>query len=270
MGIGASDGHRAGVTGCGDGRRGREGQPVGQGRVRLSTALLLMLLATATATPALAQVGHRPDASPFRDIRKGHSLTATFGQFGGSGGRFGIGPHDGPIYGLRYDIRTGSTVQVGLGFARGELERLIVDPFVELANRVSGPVDQTVTFAEVNLQLNITGGKTWHHLAPFVGTGVGLTFPSGTAADTSGFELGRKFYLAPYAGLRIFVTDRISLRGEARVAFIKLKYPATFEVEPVLEPGTTDNPNAVISDGRTSEWNTSSWLSVGLAYSFSP
>lgn len=233
-------------------------------------ALALTALALAGATPAAAQVGHRPDASPYRDIRKGHSVTATFGQFGGSGGRFGIGPHDGPIYGLRYDLRTGSTVQVGLGVARGELERLIVDPFVALGDRISGPVDQTVGFTEANLQLNITGGKSWHRLAPFVGAGVGLTFPSGTAADTSGFELGRKFYLAPYTGLRIFLTDRIALRGEARVAFIKLKYPATFETEPVLEPGTTDNPNAVISDGRTSEWATSSWLSVGLAYSFSP
>ena len=77
------------------------------------------------------------------------------------------------------------------------LKRLIVDPFVELANRTSGPVDQTVTFAEANLQLNLTGGKTWHRLAPFVGSGVGVAFAGSTPADTSGFKLGRKIYLAP-------------------------------------------------------------------------
>ena len=113
----------------------------------------------------------RPSSSPYRDIRKGHTFTPIYGHFGGDGGEFGIGPHDGPAYGFRYDIRTGSTIQFGLGLAYAELKRLIVDPFVELANRVSGPVDQTVTFAEVNLQFNLTGGKTWHRLAPFVGCG---------------------------------------------------------------------------------------------------
>ncbi|MBA3496408.1 MAG: hypothetical protein H0T86_04825 [Gemmatimonadales bacterium] len=234
--------------------------------LRIAASLALLI-----AAPAHAQVGHRPGSSPYRDIRKGHTVTASFGQFGGSGGRFEIGPHDGPVYGLRYDIRTGSTIQIGLGVARADLERLIVDPFVELANRVSGPVDQTVTFVETNLQLNVTGGKSWRRLAPFIGTGAGLTLPSGTPADTSQFEFGRKIYLAPYIGLRVFVTDRLSLRGEARAAFVKLRYPSTFEAEPVLEPGDPPtSSNAVIPDGRTNEWTTASWLSIGLAYAFSP
>ena len=262
--------------------------PVGQNRLGMKTIALGMetvrrgmktiglgmtvpALALATlATPAAAQVGHEPSKSPYRDIPNGHTFTATYGQFGGSGGRFGIGPHDGPAYGFRYDIRTGSTVQLGLGFARADLQRLIVDPFVELANRVSGPVDQTVSFGEMNLQFNVTGGKTWHRLAPFVGAGVGLTFPTSTPGDTSRFTFGHKFYLAPYAGLRIFLANRLSLRGEARAVFWKLKYPTTFQDEPALEPGTPpDNSNAVITDGRLNEWTTTSWLLVGLGYSFS-
>jgi len=232
---------------------------------------MTVALLAALARPVSAQVGHRPESSPYRDIRKGHTVTGTFGQLGGSGGRFEIGPHDGRVYGFRYDVRTGSAVQLGLGFARGNLQRLIVDPFVELVNRVSGPVKQTVTFAEINLQLNLTGGKTWHRLAPFVGAGLGLTLPSGTPADTSRFELGRKIYLAPNVGVRVFLTDRFSLRGEARATFWKLKYPSTFQNEPALEPGDPpDNSNAVITDGRTNEWTTSSWLQVGLGYSFSP
>ena len=69
---------------------------------------------------------------------------------------------------------------------------------------------------------------------------------------------------APFTGVRIFVTDRLSLRGEARVAFWKLKYPTTFEGEPPLEPGTPGHSNAVITDGQLNEWTTSSWLMVGL------
>jgi hypothetical protein len=233
----------------------------------IAAALALAGLPAAAA----AQVGHAPSSSPYQDIRKGHSFTALVGHFGGAGGEFGIAPHDGTVYGFHYDLRSGSTIQIGLGFARADLQRLIVDPFVELANRVSGPVQQTVTFGEVNLQFNVTGGKSWHRVAPFVGAGVGLTFPSGTPADTSRFELGHKIYLAPNAGVRIFLTERLHLRGEARALFWKLKYPTTFEAEPPLEPGSPpDNSNAVITDGRVSEWTTSSWLQVGLGYSFSP
>ncbi|HKT61763.1 MAG TPA: hypothetical protein VJQ46_17020 [Gemmatimonadales bacterium] len=229
-------------------------------------AVLAILVLVLGAGRLGAQVGHAPNKSPYHDIRKGHTFTFLYGQFGGSGGEFEIGPHDGPTYGFRYDIRTGSAVQLGLGFTHANLKRLVVDPFVEVANRVSGPVNQTVSLAEVNLQLNLTGGKTWRRLAPFVGSGVGLTFPTSTPTDTSRFELGHKFYFAPYAGTRIFVTDRISLRGEARVVFWKLTYPTSFQNEPVLEPGAP----AVITDGRLNEWTTSSWLQVGLGYSFSP
>ena len=99
---------------------------------------------------------------------------------------------------------------------------------------------------------------------------MGLTFPSCTPQDTSRFEFGHKIYLAPFVGVRMFVTDRLSLRGEARAVFWKLKYPTTFEDEPVLDPGLPPNSNAVITDGNLDEWNTSSWLLVGLGYSFSP
>ncbi|MEO7985497.1 MAG: hypothetical protein ABI766_03110 [Gemmatimonadales bacterium] len=233
-------------------------------------APLVALTLCAAATPVAAQVGHAPGSSPFRDIYKGHSVTAMFGHLGGDGGRFGIAPHSGNSYGIRYDIRAGSTIQMGLGFARAHLDRLIVDPFVALADRVSGPVEQTVTFAEANLQFNLTGGKSWHRLAPFMAASVGLTFPSGTAADTSGFKLGKKLYLAPTIGTRIFVTHRLHLRAEGRLMFWKLKYPSSFQQEPPLEPGTVDSPNAVISDGRVSEWSATPWLQVGLGYSFSP
>jgi hypothetical protein len=217
------------------------------------------------ASPALAQVGHAPGRSPYHDIPRGHTVTATVAQFGGSGGRLGIAPHDAPLFGLRYDIRTSSPIQIGLGAARGTLDRLIADPDAEVANRFRGPVDQTVTFVELDLQFNVTGGKTWHRLAPFVAVGGGLALSQDTPADTSGFELGRKFYFAPHAGVRFFLTDRIHLRTEARVIFWKLNYPTSFTEAPSEEP---DAP-PVIDDGRESEWSTSSWLQAGLGVGFS-
>ena len=230
------------------------------------TVTLALALALALPASLPAQVGHPPGRSPYRDIPKGHAVTPYVALFGGTGGRFGIAPHDGTVYGLRYDIRTGSALQLGVLFGRGDLERLIVDPFVAIEQRVSGPVDQSVTFLEADLQLNLTGGKTWNRLAPFVAAGVGLTFPGDTPADSSGFELGRKIYFAPHAGVRFFITDRIHLRTDARVVFWKLSYPVTFTREPPDAPGTPP----VIDDDVLGEWTTSSWLQAGLGISFSP
>ena len=151
---------------------------------KASTLMLAAIgLCALTARSVFAQVGHPPQSSPYRDIRKGHTITAIGGYFGGDGGTLGIGPHDGPLYGGRYDIRTGGTIQLGLGVIYGDLERFIVNPNVPEAERRTGPVKQSVTFAEVALQFNLTGGKTWHRLAPFVGASGGLAISSNTPAD---------------------------------------------------------------------------------------
>ena len=202
------------------------------------------------ARAAVAQVGHAPGQSPYRDIRKGHSITGMFGHISGNGGVFGVAPHDGYSYGIRYDIKNGSPIQIGIGFARADLERLIFDPSIPPENRTSVPVKQAVSFAEFNLAFNLTGGKSWHRLAPFIGGTIGMAFPSLTAEDTSGFDFGHKVYFAPAVGMRIFFTERLHVRAEARGTFWKVTYPAAF--------------------GQGEEWTTTPWLLIGLGYSFSP
>ncbi|HSJ74787.1 MAG TPA: hypothetical protein VK899_01160, partial [Gemmatimonadales bacterium] len=115
------------------------------------TALAVLAFAL-NVTSVAGQVGHEPQTSPYRDIRKGHTFTAIGGYFGGDGGDFGIAPHNGPLVGGRYDIRTADAIQVGIGITYGSLERFIVNPFVTLANRVSGPVQQDVIFSDLNVQ----------------------------------------------------------------------------------------------------------------------
>jgi len=228
------------------------------------------LLSTLLASAAMAQVGHPPSASPYRDIRAGHTITVMGGYLTGDGGDLNIGPHDGPSAGLRYDIRTSRTIQFGLGVFYGDLQRFIVNPFVTLANRRTGPVSQSVTFADLHLQFNMTGGKSWNRIAPFLATSAGLAFASSTPADTSQYDFGNEFYIAPAFGFRFFLTERLHLRAEAKFIFWKLDYPTTFQQEPVEEPGTPGNSNAVILGGNLSDWATTPWLQAGLGYSISP
>jgi len=231
--------------------------------------LLSLLLAAATAAPVAAQVGYPPASSPYRDIPRGHSITGLVGRIGGGGGRFGIGPQDGTVFGFRYDVRAGGTVEFGLTLAQGNLHRYIVDPFVQVVRRKTGPVQDQVRFADVSIQLNLTGSKTWHRLAPYTGVSLGVAFADNVTQDTSGYRFGNKFYFAPQLGARFFVTDRLHLRADVRGVFWKLTYPTSFTEEPVLDPGTLPNdPHAVITDQRLTEWTLTPWIQLGLGYSF--
>ena len=224
------------------------------------------LVLLGSAAPAPAQVGHAPGASPYADIVDAHSVTPVAGYYAGGGGQFGIGAHNGYTYGLRYDLRAGRTVQFGFSAARGALDRFIVDPFVALARRRTGPFDQTTTFLDATVQFNVTGGKTWHGLAPFTGVTLGVAFGEDLAADTSGYDFGNKFYVGPQLGTRFFVTRNLHLRAELRGIFWKVNYPTSFGVEPPEEPGTPEAPNAVIPYGKLDEWTINPWFQVGLGY----
>lgn len=224
---------------------------------------------TLWVTPLAAQVGHPPGSSPYRDIRFGKSVTVIYGDLGGNGGKIGVGPHNGAAYGARFDIRLSAPLQIGLSFAQANLERLIVDADDSVATRVTGPVDQDLTMFELALQINITGRKTWHRLAPYVTGAVGYVTSSDTPADTSGYEFGSKIYLTPGVGLRVFLSDRIHFRAEARQLFWKLKYPRAYLDEPADEPGTPPNAsNAVIQDGKREQWSGGRELRIGMGFTF--
>lgn len=230
---------------------------------------LVAALGLTLAADAAAQVGHPPTRSPYRDTPTGHTLTALGGWFGGNGGDFGIGPHDGPTVGGRYDIRVSGLLGLGASVQQADLERLVVDPFVAVANRTSGPVKQAVTMVDAGLQFNFTGAKSWNRLAPFMTMGAGIAFSEGTPSDTSGYEFGNKFYIAPSIGTQLFITDRLHLRAEAVGVFWKLNYPQSFRNEPPLDPGTVDDPHSVITDERESDWLANGWLRIGVGYALS-
>ncbi len=216
--------------------------------------LVLVLVLVLTSPRSLAaQVGHAPASSPYRDIEQGSSITLTGGRFLGNGGDVGVGPNDGLTFGGRFDFRAGRALSVGLGVSYAQLERLIVDPFED---QVRGPVDQAVVFAEALITLNLTGGKTWNGFAPFVGLVGGLGFAESVPADTSGYNLGTKFFFAPTAGTRVFFGRRVHVRAEFRANFWRLNYPPSF----------LEGPDPVIITGQDSEWDLSPWIVFGIGY----
>jgi hypothetical protein len=222
-------------------------------------AVLVSVTLGAFAAPLAAQVGYNPAHSPYHDIAKGSSLTFTGGYFGGSGGSIGVGPNSAWTFGARWDFRAGEAVSFGAGVDRGSFERLLINPFLPVDQRNQGTVTQNVTMAQVHLQLNLTGGKSWNHFAPFVALSGGFAFAQRQVEDTSGFNFGNRFMFAPNAGVRIFLGDRLNLRGQISGVFWKIPYPVSFRVANPAGP-------PVLLDGRQSEWVVSPWFQFGLGY----
>jgi len=224
---------------------------------------LVVLVALATPATLGAQVGHDPRHSPYRDVLKGHTISAVVGAFGGSGGSIEVGPHHGASYGARFDVRVSNPVQFAFTAARAELERVIQDPDAAPGERLRGTVPQNVYLFDVAAQFNLTGSKSWHRLMPYVGAGLGVAVGQKTRADTTRFNFGGKITLTPMVGARLFVSQTIRLRAEARAVFWRLSYPSSFGGSAV-----TSEDIALLPDGRDNEWVITPWVSLGLGVSF--
>jgi len=235
-------------------------------RPERSRRLLVAVLVARCLLPAAAQaqVGHDPASSPYRTLRYSQFIGLTGGWLNGNGGALGVAPHHGASLGLRYDFLSNGTVSLGFAGSVANTERLVVDPTKPIATAVSGPFQQRTIIGEGIVQFNVTGGKTWNHIAPFVSAGFGILLSSDTPEDHSDFAFKTRFVLTPGLGARIFLRDRLYLRLEARNAFWSVTYPGSFATSPSSAPS---EPPVLATPHK--EWLANGWYTVGLSYAFS-
>ncbi|HEX3926748.1 MAG TPA: hypothetical protein VHW65_02030 [Gemmatimonadales bacterium] len=238
---------------------------------RLSLLLcsgLLLSLGTASLR-AQATVGYAPTASPYHGILHGTWLEAYDGHIFGTGGALLVGPRDGAVRGLRFDLRGKNTLELGLGGWYASTIRSVVDANDSVATRVKGPFSQRLIAFEGDVQLNLTGGKTWHALAPYAEASFGLVNGERPPpSDTSGYTFGTKLYFGPVVGSRLFLGQRVFIKAEAQLLFWNLSYPGTYDLEPSKQPGTPTHPNAVNTTGSDTQYTLTPTLRFGLGISF--
>jgi len=226
---------------------------------------LIIALMVAPSVSAIAQVGYLPTQSPFREIEHGQYLEVTGGRVFGGGGLLGLGPRDGTSEGLRWILRGKNTLQFSFGAWTAGTQRFQIDQADSVATRNKGLVDHRLIAVEFGTQLNITGGKTWHGLAPYGAFGLGFVHGQASpATDTSGYTFGTKIYFAPAIGTRLFAGQRLYLKVETRALIWSLDYPASYLKEPTKQPGTATAPNAVNPTGLTSQYTITPEIRIGI------
>ena len=228
------------------------------------TALGMALLLPAAVC---AQVGYRPESSPYRPLPEKYQLSVTGGYSWANGGKVGVGPAHGPVVGGRFDLHLAGPGAIQVGANVGTFDRLLIDPRLGPEDRILGTATQSVVMLDAGLNLVLTGQKAWRGLVPYFGASLGMAFGGSVPEDSlSAFKFGAKFMVTPLAGMRLHPTRRLSLRVEARDAIWKLNYPASFfespefapDQEPVLDP----------QFNKDSEWTHNFMLFVSLGWSF--
>lgn len=223
--------------------------------MRHPIALLLLL---AAAPPALAQVGHAPDKSPYRDIPNKMSVTALLGYIGGTGGKLGLGPHDGPVYGGRFGIAVSGPLELSFAVQYADLVGARVYRDAEDNLAVGPNIPSPVWLFETDVQYTITGGKTWHGFAPYLGGGLGYAWRSSSTEGPDAYDFGGRFFWAPFAGTRYFVNRRSFIRAEIRGAFWRLAYP----------PPYYEDITGILQSYAINNYLSNVWYQVGFGYSF--
>ena len=237
-----------------------------QHRVFALSALLCAAVTAAAPGAATAQVGHAPESSPYRELNTKYQISATAGYSWGGGGKVGVGPGHGTVYGGRADIHLAGPGAIQLGVNVGSLDRVMIDPTAAPDARILGTVKQSVVMADVGLNLVLTGEKTWHGFAPYFGASAGIAIGGSVPEDSlSGYEFKTKFLVGPQIGFRWQIFDRLSARVDARDVIWRLSYPDRFFEAPEDYP---DQPVLDPQFNKNTQWTHNPMLLFSLGYSF--
>jgi hypothetical protein len=187
------------------------------------------------------------------------------GHLSGGRGMAAVGPSNALAVGARYELAASRSMVVQFSGAYLKADRFIVNPSVPetAATRRVGPVETDLLLTEIALQLRLTGAKAWHGLAPYVTTGTGLAFDVHSPGDTtnSGYSFGSRLTLAVGAGTRWHATRRITLHGDARVVYWRLRYPPKFR-------SPAPDGSRVVPLGTLHEWTRHPCISLGMGWTF--
>ena len=229
--------------------------------------MIFMLLSNIPTVQPSAHVGHYPAHSPYRDILLHSGPVSFVGHLGADRGTAGAGTSNALTLGARYEIPAGRAVHFQFTGAYLHGDRFIIDPRADSSApaRRTGPVKSDLGLFEIGMQLRLTGGKTWHGLAPYAGTGLGLMFDVNSPGDTtgSGYQFGTKLTIAFATGVRWYPARRVMINGEVRAHFWRLKYPLSFH-----EQRAADGSRVIPLTQPLTDWTLHPWISLGIGWIF--
>ena len=223
---------------------------------------LSALALVVVATTAEAQVGHLPQNSPFRDVETRQELTFFGGTFNAGGDPAGVAPRSGPMYGLRYEIHVGGPAFLMARWSHVNSERFPIDPTKVGAAMQLGKKSVPLNLYDVNLAINLTGEKSFHHIIPVINLGAGIASCSCTV-DKDPYTFGTPFAFSFGGGLRYVPGGRFQIRADWNDYLYQIKYPDQYYIVPTGATAAAVGPRQ-----SRSFWKNNGALTVGASFLF--
>ena len=196
--------------------------------------------------------------SPYRHIEASKETGPFVGHVSANTGRFGFGPSGGLLVGGRWGIELSGPIsfETTLGVISGS--RDVMNPRRAEGDQKVGEADVLMSTIDGRLKFSFAGQRTWNDLSPFIVFGGGVAFDVGSdqAADDlleaeDRFEFGTSFYGTAGAGVRWWLSDRFTLRGDALFQLWQIDTPPGFAA-----------PEQGFTGVEESEWSNGFRLSV--------
>ena len=213
------------------------------------------------ATSVDAQVGHLPQNSPYRDLETSQELTFFGGHYRAGKDPIGIAPDDGSMFGARYLVHVGGPAFLMARWSHVNSDRLTIDPTKTGTARQLGRRNVSVNLYDVDLALNLTGQKSFHHIVPVINLGGGVASCSCSAANDP-YTFGTPFAFTFGGGLRYVPGGRFQLTADWNDYLYQLKYPTAYYLAP------TGGTAAVSSSQARSFWKGNRALTIGASLLF--
>lgn len=223
-----------------------------------SLSALALVVVTTTAG---AQVGHLPQTSPYRDLEISQELTFFGGNYSAGKDPLNVAPRGGPMFGIRYEKHVGGPAFVMGRWSHINSERFPIDPSLTGAAAQLGKKNVSVNLFDVNLALNLTGQKSFHHIVPVINLGAGIATCS-CDADPDPYSFGTPFAFSFGGGLRYVPGGRFQLRLDWNDYMYQLKYPAEYYIN------TTGTGAAAPPKQARSFWKNNRALTIGASFLF--
>lgn len=224
-------------------------------------ALLSAIALVVFATSAEAQVGHLPQNSPYRDLETSQEITFFGGHYRAGKDPIGIAPGDGSMFGLRYLVHVGGPAFLMARWSHVNSDRLTIDPTKVGTARQLGRQNVSVNLYDVDLALNLTGEKSFHHIVPVINIGAGVA-SCGCTVKNDPYTFGTPFAFTFGGGLRWVPGGRFQLTADWNDYLYQLKYPTAYYLAP------TGGTAAVSSSQARSFWKGNRALTIGASLLF--
>lgn len=223
-------------------------------RVRMC-GIAALASATVFGAPLGAQVGHRPDRSPYEDVTVGQNLSLTAGWLNVHRDLAGVSPESGPIAIARYDVAIGGPSSFYVRYMFAPSKRDLLVPANTAATRVLSRPSITTHALDLGIDLALTGKKSFHRFVPSVAGGFGVVSDF-ASVDTGAYRFGTKFTISYGASLRYFMRRGPVLKLDASNYTWQYQYPDRYFVK---APDST----SVLSDTRKRSTYRGNWAVTG-------